>query len=740
MNRRLPCIVGALSGIGGIFLFASVVSAENGPPTIGIGDVRGGTLLFRSETPGRHIPAPLLTTDVDIRVSGPVAKVTVKQRFLNPSTGWLAGRYVFPLPERAAVNRMAMRSADREVVAEIREREAARRVYQQAQQNGKRAALVEQHRPNVFTTDVANLGPNETLEVEIAYLERLRFDQGSFHLRFPMVVAPRYEPNGKRPHLEVNGPVSNGVTAAPESWNRMPVRHPDDGRINPVALTVHLDAGVKLAMLRSPHHTIVTDDWQDGTGKISLSDKVVPADRDFELVWTPVKSGNPLIALFRETIGDETYVLAMVLPPSPEEVPEIPPRDITFVLDRSGSMAGPSIRQARSALAFALDRLRPVDAFDIIRFSTGSDTLFGGLRPATRNTVAIAQQFVATTEANGGTNMRPALLAALQRGSPQPDAKESRLRQVAFLTDGAVGNEAALFDEIATRIGMARLFTVGIGSAPNSHFMRRAAELGRGSFTYIGNTEAIDEKMRALFRKIERPMATDLAADWRGLALDGGAIDVYPSRLPDLYDGEPVVLLARLRAADVPETATLVVSGKTGNTTWQRGLSLTAAPAATGAGTLWGRERIAALMASLHAGADPATVKQAVIATALRHAIVSRYTSLVATERRVARPIDEPVFPRDVPRNLPAGWQYEKVFGGKPRAQETRLQPTPGRRASAAPATASGAALLAKAPAPSADIAAIRLPAGGTDAPIHFAIGVLCFVVAGVFALRKRYA
>jgi len=729
MDGRWLGLLGALGGIGGFFFAVAAAGAAEGRHTIGIGDVRGGTLLFRSETPGRHIQAPLLATDVDIWVSGPVARVTVKQRFLNPSNNWLAGRYVFPLPERSAVNRMTMRSADREIVAEIREREAARTIFRQARQNGRRAALVEQHRPNVFTTDVANLGPGDTLEVEIAYIERLRFDRGSFHLRFPMVVAPRYEPNGHPPHIDVDAPTPPDPGAAPsarETWNRIPVRHPDDGKINPVTLVVHLDAGVNLAALKSPHHAIVAEGWQDGTADVALSDRVVPADRDFELVWTPEESAEPLVALFSETVADETYLLAMVLPPTAEAATDIPPRDVMFVLDRSGSMSGPSIRQARSALIDALDRLRTRDAFDVIRFSTSTDSLFGGLRPATTGTVDMAKRFVATTEANGGTNMRPALMAALA-GRTAP----GRLRQVVFLTDGAVGNEAALFDDIAARIGATRLFTVGIGSAPNSHFMRRAAELGRGSFTYIGNAEAVDEKMRALFRKIERPVATDLAASWHGLALDGGGVDVYPSRLPDLHDGEPVVLLARIGGGTLAEGASLSIAGRTGGAAWRRGVALAAARPAAGAGTLWGRERVAELMASLHRGADPESVKRAVTATALRHAIVSRYTSLVATERRIARPVDEPVFPRDVERNLPDGWRYEKVFGGPARAREDRRAMAP---QGAPPASVTMGPAGAR-----ADIAAVRLPATGTDAPRHFGLAVLCFALAVVFALRKRY-
>ena len=184
--------------------------------------------------------------------------------------------------------------------------------------------------------------------------------------------------------------------------------------------------------------------------------------------------------------------------------------------------------------------------------------------------------------------MRPALLAALA-GTPE----DGRLRQIVFLTDAAISNETALFDEIATRIGQNRLFTVGIGSAPNSYFMQQAAELGRGGFIYIGNTQKVGETMRALFRKIERPMATSLAARWDGFPADGHRIDSYPSRLPDLYDGEPVILAARIKGGDFSmQNTALSISGKVDGVVWQQRIDLSTAHPVKGAGTLWGRARI----------------------------------------------------------------------------------------------------------------------------------------------------
>jgi len=698
--------------------------------TLTVNEVRSGSLLFATETPGRHVAAPLLATEADIAVSGPVARVQVRQSFINPAKSWLEARYVFPLPETAAVDRMELTSGDTRIVAEIRERQAARQLYRDAKRNGRRAALIEQHRPNVFTTSVANIGPGATVTVEISYLQRVRFDQGSFRLRFPMVVAPRYTPKGPVQTVAAGPPTA-------EDWLGAPVRHPDEGPANPVRLTVRLDAGVKLAALNSPYHAIKTDDWQDGDAVVTLADGPVPADRDFELVWTPVAGAQPATALFVERAANETYLLAMVLPPGADAEAAPPPRDVVFVLDRSGSMAGKSIVQARAALRFALARLRPVDRFEIVRFNGRTEALFGGVRPANPDNLARAEEYVATTKAEGGTEMRSALLQALPQEAPQ-----GRLRQVVFVTDGAVSNESALFDAIARRIGRTRLFTVGIGSAPNSHFMRRAAALGRGSFTYIGNTGEVSAKMRTLLQKIERPAMVDLAADWLGLA-DGSAPDAYPSRLPDLFDGEPLVLTARIRGGDGPAAGNvLALSGRRGDHVWRAPTPLDAARPGTGIGTLWARSRIADLMASLHRGADADSVRQAVTATALRHKLVSRYTSLIAVEQKISRPVDEPLFGRDIARNLPDGWVYDKVFGARLKQMKAPVRKAAfsGAPAAATPAAAAADAARAAVRLPAGGQAvSVRLPAGATSGPLQLFAGIAALLAAaGLLAARRR--
>jgi Ca-activated chloride channel family protein len=269
---------------------------------------------------------------------------------------------------------------------------------------------------------------------------------------------------------------------------------------------------------------------------------------------------------------------------------------------------------------------------------------------ATPANVRAAARWVAALRANGGTEMLPALERALD-GGERPD----RLRQVIFLTDGAVGNEERLFAVIRERLGDSRLFTIGIGSAPNSHFMRDAARFGRGTFTYIGNPTEVQDKMMALFRKLESPALTDLTLELPA----GTRAELLPERIPDLYFGEPVVVT--LKASALPATVTL--RGSLGGLPWERKVPLQDAEPGAGLGAHWGRALIGALLDRRHAGASEDDTRTAVIRVALEHHLVSAYTSLVAVDITPARPGDEALQSHALKTNLPHGWDYTAVFG-----------------------------------------------------------------------------
>lgn len=659
-------ITHTMAGIAHLMLAASMLfaAAAHAAPldagneaTLGKGEVTQGSLLLKTDKAGQYIPAPTLDTDVHLRVTGLVVRANVKQKFHNPSKQWVEGVYVFPLPKNAAVDHMKLRIGERVISGQVKEKEAAKKTYEAAKQEGKKASLVEQERPNIFTTSVANLGPGEDVTVEIEYQQTLHYDQGTFRLRFPMVVAPRYIP-GTEPVTGFAGTGWGVNTAQVPDAARItpPVPKPDGKLLNPVKLNVELDAGFHLSNIASSHHKVDISEDLAHRYRISLSDKQVPANKDFELVWTPDTGSAPRAALFTEKHEGETYALMMVMPPSGgDSAKNRLPRETVFIIDTSGSMGGTSIEQAKKALLMAIDRLTPADRFNVIQFNSVTEVLFKDAVPADSNHINQAKHWVNKLYATGGTEMFPALSAALKQKAP-----EGFVRQIIFLTDGAVGNEDQLFKLIHDRLGDSRLFTVGIGSAPNSHFMSKSAEFGHGTFTYIGNVNEVAEKMTALFSKLENPMLTDVHVKFP----DGALGEMWPRLLPDLYLGEPVMLSASVKKLG----GKITVEGKRGGQPWKVELPLTGGGSESGLHVLWARSKIQSLLDSVQAGADATEVRNQVIDVALDHHLVSKYTSLVAVDVTPTRPKDKDLQEgRALPMNLPEGWQHESVFGQLPQ-------------------------------------------------------------------------
>lgn len=597
---------------------------------------REGGLLLRPQGGGDPLAAPLLATDVEIRVVGHVARARVTQRFRNPQAEWTEGRYVFPLPESAAVDRLRMHIGERLVEGEIREKEKARASYAQAKAEGRRAALLDQERPNLFTSSVANIAPGEEVRVEIEYQQALRFDQGRYSLRFPMVAGPRYFPADQ----------AKGADAARIATALF--RPANDGAIrNPVTLRVDVQAGVPVADLSSPSHRIETGPCIE-TGCRALLHEAVPANKDFVLEWTLAAGRVPAAAAITERKDGRHYGLVMVVPPAPAHRGEALPREAVFVIDTSGSMQGASIAQAKEALELAVRRLSPADRFNVIEFNNHARPLYPEAQPASPGNVQAAVRWVRALRANGGTEMARALDLALD-GRPTP----GRIRQVVFLTDGAVGNEDALFRMIHDRLGDSRLFTIGIGSAPNSHFMSKAARFGAGSFTYIGRIEEVKQRMDELFAKLESPVLKGVRIDWGGAE----GVEAWPQQVPDLYAGEPVMVLFSAERLGGP----LTVSAQAGDGSWMARVPVAPSAGEDALSVLWARERIGALMDRMRGGAPEEEIRAAVLKLALEHRLVSRYTSLVAVDRTPARSAEAMLKSARMPTNLPEGWTHEGI-------------------------------------------------------------------------------
>lgn len=592
--------------------FAASARAESGFGTI-----------TASAANGERYEMVALSSEVDYAIGGLVAEASIRQKFTNHGNVWIEAQYLLPLPEGAAVHDLRVKVGERLIVGEIREKGQARAEYVEAAATGLRTALVESDRSNLFRTAVANVGPGETIEVEVRWWQQISYRDDRFSLNLPLTYTPRYRM--RVGDADAPSSVSSGSADA----------HTD--RAPRVEIRIALDPGLALQSVSSTSHAL--DVRKNGERySIALRDGAVAADRDFVLEWVPVSGRAPASAVLTEQHNGETYAMVMLLPRS--ELSEPLPRELILVIDTSGSMQGESMRQAIAALGMALDSLRAQDRFNVIQFNSTVEALFDDAVPAAEADIALARRWIAGLSANGGTEMVPALARALQ-AKPAPGF----VRQVVFATDGAVDDAAGLYSLIDRSLGDSRLFPIGIGSAPNAQFIERAATSGRGSSIVIRSTDELATRMKDLFAKLDRPALRDLQLSWPGSA------EVWPNRLPDLYAGEPLLVVARLSNT----RGTLEASAMSATSPWAKSLPLDRGASVTGIARLWAQRKIEHLEQSLDRGANADEVRDAVIKLAFDQHLVTRYTSLLAVEKTPARPIDADLASVRLANGMPAG-------------------------------------------------------------------------------------
>ena len=589
---------------------------------------RGGMLL-RAANQDAMVPGPLLGTEVEISVSGPIARVRVRQRFQNPSREWVEGIYVFPLPGDAAVDHMRVITASGTLEGEIQEKKKAQAAYVKARAQGKRAGLVEWQRPNLFSTAVANIEPGGEVTVEIAYQQSLAPDSGDWRLRFPLARVRTQEAVAlARSASDPGAGALPGSLADSLSGPR--ADEPSGPLAHPVRIQVDLAPGFEIYKPTSPHHAIRTaphtDPHTDGFS-VDLAEGEVEAERDFILNWRALPGRQPQASLFQESWGGRHQSLLILTPPPATGAWQASPRrEIIFVVDTSGSMAGTALDQARRALRAGIEQLDPNDHFNVLAFSTSVRELFDGTKPAAPEWRKAALSFVDALEVDGSTEMGLALERALRPARVESD----RVRQVVFMTDGGVPGPDALLDAIRRWVGETRIFMVGIGSAPNEHFMRKAALHGRGTYTAIGDPKEVSDAMLGLFGKLGSVVLSEIELEFPS----GVTAEMSPARIGDLYRGEPLVVAIE---SNQP-LGWVGVRGRAKDSPWRVTVDGRDAEQRPGVHVLWARRKIAELIDTIRTSGDPdGKATQAATALALEHHLVSPYTSLVAVERISSR-------------------------------------------------------------------------------------------------------
>ncbi|WP_223670556.1 marine proteobacterial sortase target protein [Kangiella shandongensis] len=588
-----------------------------------------------------------LSTDIEMHVNSVVSRVSVKQTFKNNSSEWLEGVYQFPLPEDAAVDTLKMYIGQRIIEGEVQEKAQAARTYQQAKNNGQRASIVHQTRANLFTTKLANIAPGESITIEIQFQSLVTIDSTRFSFRMPLGITPRYESATQTQQQEESynylssddnkeQVATNDKTLPTEVTGFNTGVQPD----RPVSVKAYLNPGFDLTLLESPYHEVYTQQHGDSY-EIELENPT-QANRDFVLNWQPQLGQQPKMALFSESSDDYNYHVMMLLPPTHTLVNEhSQPREMIFVIDSSGSMSGQSMRQAIAGLKFALKQLGPDDSFNIIDFDHEATKLFPNAVANTPFTLAQAEEFISNLQADGGTEIAKAVELALDK--PNAD----RLRQIVFLTDGSIGNEAQIFELIENKLGNNRLFTVGIGSAPNSYFMNKAANFGRGTYTYIGSISEVQSQLETLFKKLRHPALTNLQI----AGGDHQKIELQPTVLRDLYIGEPLFAAYR-----TPKNSaiSMKVTGQSDVYQWSKNIPVVVNGNDQGIAKLWARQKIASINGNFDLSHQDK--REQVLETALKFQLVSDYTSLVAVDKTPAR-IREALKQKRLKNPLPQGWK-----------------------------------------------------------------------------------
>jgi Ca-activated chloride channel homolog len=574
---------------------------------------------------------PLKQTHVDVAITGVIADVTVKQVYENRGARPLHARYVFPASTRAAVYGLTMTVGNVRTVAKIKERTQAAQEFETAKREGKSASLLEQSRPNVFSMQVANVLPGDTIAVELKYTELLVPTGGVYEFVYPTVVGPRFSQK------------SEGQASPADAFVKTPYTHEGEAPRSEFHLSGVVSTGVPLQSLLSPSHQL--DVRTAGTGRAEMAlarSEQFSGNRDFilryRLAGREVASG---LLLYEGK--DENFFLLVAEPPQAVRPEQIPPREYIFVLDVSGSMYGFPLDTAKKLMNDLASVLRPSDTFNIVVFADGSETWSRVSLPATPLNLSRAMQFIGRKSGGGGTQ----LLDAMKRAVSLPRSGQAS-RSIVLVTDGYIEAEADVFDYVREHLDEANVFTFGIGSSVNRFLIEGVARAGLGEpFIVTEPGEAIDAASK-LRRYIDTPVLTGIDVRFTGFDV----YDVEPAQVPDLFASRPVVVFGKWRGG---ATGSIEISGTTGGGPYHASVPVSPANADARHAALrhlWARTRIAELS---DYGSNSTTDERVeeITALGLTYGLLTRYTSFIAVQEVVrntsgADDVDQPL-------PLPAG-------------------------------------------------------------------------------------
>lgn len=603
---------------------------------------------------------PLEHTSVKAEISGFVTSVEVKQIFRNPREKKIEAVYTFPLSAQAAVNDMLMKVGDRVVKGVIKRREEARRIYEEARDRGQVASLLDQERPNIFTQSVANIMPGEKVEITIKYVETLPYEAGAFRFVFPMVVGPRFIPG--RPTGKQGTGWAKDTTSVPDASRvTPPVAEKGKRAGHDIDITVSIDAGVPIEKIDSKLHEVEIDRKGKTRAVIVLKNKKEIPNRDFVMEYL-VAADEVRSGVLTHKDGTEGYLALVIIPPKRVKFEEIAPRELIFIVDRSGSQMGKPLEKCKETMKYVIERMNPDDTFNFIDFANDTRMLFSSPKKNTPETRAKVFKYLDSIIAGGGTRMTGAIWEAMSTDPPQ-----HRLRIVTFMTDGLVGNDFEVISMIKKLRGTSRWFSFGTGNSVNRFLLDNIARVGGGEVDYILLNRPGEEVAKKFYERISAPVLTDVKLSLQGITLD----DVYPSVVSDLWSGKPLVFKARYSN---PGKGSITVKGFRAGKPYEQTLEVTLPDQETrntALESLWARAKVDDLvdrdLMGIQRGNARKEIKEQIIEVALAHRIVTQFTSFVAVEETVITKDGKPV-KVTVPVELPDGVSREGIFG-----EETRI-------------------------------------------------------------------
>ena len=603
-----------------------------------------GAMLAKLPKKDKEIPLPLKHTDVKGQISGYIATVDVTQQFHNPYEEKIEAVYVFPLPQNAAINEFIMVIGERRIRGIIRERKEAEEIYREARRQGYVASLLTQERPNIFTQKVANIEPGKNIDVNIKYFNTLAYVDGWYEFVFPMVVGPRFNPPG---YTDGVGAVARGKNGISGQKTEVQYLKPGERSGHDIAVTVDVDAGVKIEEVECKNHVITKTSTvpEKLTVKLSSFDSI--PNKDFILRYKVAgKTVKSALVTHHDKRGG--FFTLMLYPPENLSYLKRAPMEMIFVLDCSGSMNGKPIAKSKQAVTHALRKLQPNDTFQVIRFSNSASQFGPDPVPATPANIRKAIRYVDNLHGSGGTMMIEGIKAALDFAHDP-----HRFRLVSFMTDGYIGNEVEILAAIHQRLGASRIFSFGVGSSVNRYLLDRMAKLGKGAVAYIGLDDSAGGVVDLFYERISHPALTDVTIDWGDMQVT----DMYPNHIRDLFVGRPVILTGRFQGNS---KTTIHVTGKVDDMTQEIAIPVNLDDSVAthqGIACVWARKKIETLanQATHDNNPDlPEEIKQ----VALEYGLMSAYTAFIAVDSS-RQTIGDHGITVAVPVPVPDGVRYE---------------------------------------------------------------------------------